>query len=153
MQVRAVSADDWKVWREIRLRSLKDAPDAFGSTYDREVGFTEAEWRDWLRGTALLVYDDGVPVAMGASFDDEPDETMIVAMWTAPEHRGRGAAKLVLSWLVRDTLERGRRPHLWVTKGNAARRLYEAKGFEPDGRTKELRPGINADHLIAGSPW
>jgi len=42
--VRATTLDDWQAMRDIRLQALRDAPDAFGSTYAREIAFEPAEW-------------------------------------------------------------------------------------------------------------
>jgi GNAT superfamily N-acetyltransferase len=149
MEAREALADDWEVWRELRLRALKDSPDSFASTYEREIAFTEADWRDRLAGTAVLVYVDDLPIAQGAGFEDQPGQTMVVSMWTTPEARRQGAGRLVLDWVVRQAIERGRQPHLCVTTTNpAARGLYEAAEFAPDGLTTELRPGILAEHLI-----
>ena len=43
--VRVVDGDDWRTWREIRLRALRDSPSAFGSTYAREEALTERRHR------------------------------------------------------------------------------------------------------------
>jgi hypothetical protein len=42
--VRATTMTDWQALREIRLQALRDAPDAFASTYAREAAFGEDEW-------------------------------------------------------------------------------------------------------------
>jgi hypothetical protein len=42
--VRATTTTDWQALREIRLQALRDAPDAFASTYAREAAFGEDEW-------------------------------------------------------------------------------------------------------------
>ncbi|HEU5270839.1 MAG TPA: GNAT family N-acetyltransferase [Jatrophihabitans sp.] len=46
--VRAGQAD-WQLVRAARLRSLAADPSAFGSTLQRELAFTDAEWQDRLR--------------------------------------------------------------------------------------------------------
>jgi hypothetical protein len=42
--VRPTTIADWQMLREIRLQGLKDAPDAFGSTYARESTFDDSAW-------------------------------------------------------------------------------------------------------------
>ena len=55
--VRETVAGDWQALRDIRLEALRDAPAAFGSTYEREVLRGEARWRDWIsRGGTFLAY-------------------------------------------------------------------------------------------------
>jgi hypothetical protein len=40
--VREAIADDWQALRDIRLAALRDAPEAFASTYEQQVTFGEA---------------------------------------------------------------------------------------------------------------
>ena len=95
-EVRRVGPDDWEAWRDIRLRSLRDSPDAFGSTYEREAPFTEALWRERLtQGPRVLVLEDGEPVALGGGFPVDAG-LMVFGMWTDPAHRGRGHARAIL---------------------------------------------------------
>jgi GNAT superfamily N-acetyltransferase len=56
--VREVTGDDWAVLRDIRLEALSEAPQVFGSTYEREAGFTERDWRGRIsdRSATLLGY-------------------------------------------------------------------------------------------------
>jgi hypothetical protein len=46
VQVRRVALADWEVVRDVLLRALAASPEAFGSTYDREVAFPKSVWLD-----------------------------------------------------------------------------------------------------------
>ena len=67
---RRLGPDDWEAFREIRLRSLADSPDAFGSTLEREQEFTEDDWRRRLSGPVYAVTGPA-PVAVGGLFDKD----------------------------------------------------------------------------------
>jgi len=55
VELRLVGEDAWQRWRVIRLRALRESPAAFGSTYAREAGFTETDWRARLGGDGPTV--------------------------------------------------------------------------------------------------
>lgn len=145
-EVRELTADEWALWRAVRLRSLLDSPGAFGSTHEREVGFTEQLWRERLadpEAVSLLAWRDDEPVGIGAGFQDEPGYLHVVAMWVAPAARGQGVAHLVLDALRAWAGARRLRLHLDVeTSNGAARRCYEAYGFVATGTTTPLRKGV-----------
>ncbi|MGN6578020.1 MAG: GNAT family N-acetyltransferase [Nocardioides sp.] len=155
LTVRLTTVEDWQAWRDLRLRSLQDSPDAFGSTYAREAAFTDDDWRDRARGAApgpglevqargpaVLAWAGDRPVGMGGGFSDLPGWLHIVAMWTDPAWRGRGVGEAVVGFLVEWAAGRGLRVHLDVETGNAgARRLYERCGFVGTGETRPLREG------------
>jgi len=141
---RLIGGEEWRVWRDIRLRALLDTPTAFGSTYDREIAFTEPDFRDRLgaSGPAVLAMAADEPVGMGAGYQDSEGWLHVVAMWGDPAWRGRRVGQMVLDVIVGWARERGLRVHLDVTTGNsAARRLYERYGFVGAGETRPLRPG------------
>ncbi|MEO5852595.1 MAG: bifunctional GNAT family N-acetyltransferase/class I SAM-dependent methyltransferase [Nocardioides sp.] len=139
---RRATEDDWETWREIRLRSLLDSPDAFGSTYDRELAFTEADWRGRLhQGPRVLVSVDGCAVALGGGFP-VPEGLMVFGMWTDPAHRGHGHATAVLDVVVGWARERDLPVELHVNLANpGARAAYEHYGFVASGELEPLRPG------------
>ena len=141
----AGGTDDWMLWRELRLRALLESPGAFGSTYDRELRFTESDWTgrlDGSAGPAVLASLDGVRVGMGAGFRDLPGWLHVVAMWTEPTHRGSGVGTAVLAHLVEWARDRDLRVHLDVALANPkARVVYERAGFVATGETRPLREG------------
>lgn len=126
--------------RELRLQALTDAPAAFGSTLQRELDRTPAEWTKWLSPSATYLLQDGpTPKGIAAGVPDAADPGLVwlMAMWLHPDLRGSGAADLLvraaLEWAVGVKAERIR---LDVIQGNqAAIRLYERFGFRPTGLT------------------
>jgi GNAT superfamily N-acetyltransferase len=134
--LRRLGPDDWADFRDIRLRSLADSPDAFASTLEREQGFTEGDWRDRLTGPVYVV-EDPHPVAIGGIFDNA-GTPHVWGMWTDPEHRGRGHARVILDALIAP----GTLAQLDVnTRNVGARTAYEHYGFVGTGGLEPLRAG------------
>ncbi len=135
-EVRRLGPDDWECFRDIRLRSLADSPDAFGSTLERERAFTEDDWRRRLSGPVYVV-DDSEPVAVGGLFDND-GVGQVWGMWTDPGHRGHGHARRILD-AVTPLLPRVQL-HVNITNGDA-RLVYERYGFVGTGEIEPIRPG------------
>ena len=148
MRTLAVLApEDWAELRDIRMRALADAPDAFGVLLADVEHRPDETWRDRLAAPdpILVVRDDVQPVAMGGGWvpPDGSDRMMIWGMWTAPEARGRGHARALVTWLLDWATQREiGTVELHVAEGNdTARRLYEQCGFEATGEWEPLRSG------------
>ncbi len=106
-EVAEVTQDDWRMWRELRLTALTDAPDAFASTLAewRGAGDTEERWRGRLEDVALnlVITRGGEAVGMvSATAPDNDRPIAVMAMWVAPASRGHGvgdeAIRNVLAW-------------------------------------------------------
>lgn len=144
VDVRLVGPDAWALWRDARLRALADAPTAFGSTYEREAGLSEAQWRERLAGdgASVLGSSRGGVVAMGGTYLPGDGWCHVFGMWVDPGWRGQGLGRRVLERLTRWAAERALPMELGVTVGNdAARTVYERFGFVATGETSPLRPG------------
>ena len=134
------------VFKEVRLRALRDTPTAFGSTYAREAQLTDAEWIErairWNgeKGIGFLAMDDGVACGIAGSFLDENDSTraQLISMWTSPTHRRNGVGRLLVDEVAAWAHLRGARTLLLtVTSVNEpAMRFYERLGFTRTGRTE-----------------
>ena len=140
MNVRRATFDDIGTLRSLRLQALVDSPDAFGSTYARELARTDNDWRRWIEPhpTFLLCEAtlEATGIVAGVRDEDDPTTAILMAMWVAPSSRGTGGGDLlvsaVLGWADETEAVSVR---LWVTDGNEhARRLYERHGFALTGR-------------------
>ncbi|HLK01443.1 MAG TPA: GNAT family N-acetyltransferase [Streptosporangiaceae bacterium] len=145
IMVRNVTPDDWALLRDIRLRALRDSPDAFGTTYVEAVGYDDQVWRTRASGGSMFFAClDGrpdQPVGLAGGYLEQPGEVHLISMWVAPEARGQAAGEAlveaVASWAFAthhaDCL------HLWVTEANKpAVRLYERIGFRATGARQPL---------------
>ncbi len=82
-------------------------------------------------GGYVGVFDGARLVAMAGQRLAPPGFREVSAVCTHPDFRGRGLAAGLSALVARDILERGERPFLHHASDNhAARRVYEALGFE-----------------------
>lgn len=150
IRVSELGPEDWLVWRELRLRALEESPEAFSSTLagtlERDARDGEAYWRGYFTrpGPTLVARTPGSDSACGmARLVPDPDPgtpAELLAVWVAPEARGRGAGRALVSacveWLASHHART--RLRLAVVESNApARRLYESCGFGVIGRNPE----------------
>ena len=141
IETRVVDPDEWRVWRELRLAALADAPAAFCSTLAEwsGAGDTEQRWRARLHDVALnlVLVLNGAPVGMvSATAPDGEGQVELMSLWVAPAARGQGvgdeAVRQVLGW-ARQEYPAGR-VVLYVKAANGhATRLYERHGFVDAG--------------------
>jgi RimJ/RimL family protein N-acetyltransferase len=154
--VRQASVADWRLWRELRLAALHDAPYAFGTTYAEASARDDDWWRaQWSApGVRLLVEANGVAVGMCGLFlpEDSTGHPMLISMWVAPEGRGTGAAGALLDAAIAWTRDAGHAALvLGVVEDNApARRLYERFGFTPTGESEPLRSNLTKTIITMG---
>jgi ribosomal protein S18 acetylase RimI-like enzyme len=148
-QIRRLAPADWAALREVRLAALAEAPYAFSSTLERELGFDEEQWRERLELTPHFgAWRAGELVGLAAGFVESPPEGWhLVSMWVSPAERGSGAADGLVTAVCDLAGARGaRRVALWVTEVNArARAFYRRAGFRPSGERALVRPS-EPDH-------
>jgi GNAT superfamily N-acetyltransferase len=149
--VREAVADDWQALRDIRLEALRDAPEAFGSTYERQVTFGEADWqRRIAQGGTFLAYLPEVsasePDGLAGGYQERPSLVELVSMYVRPPARGRGVGEALVASVIEWARARDAASvHLWVTEANRpARLLYERCGFTLTGERQPLpsNPGL-----------
>ena len=141
--VRETVGDDWQALRDIRLEALRDAPEAFGSSYEREALGSDAHWHDRIaRGGTFLVFipEASAPAGLAGGYREDPDIMELVSMYVRPQARGRGVGEALVAAVARWAEANGAKSlHLWVTETNApARLLYQRLGFVPTGERQPL---------------
>jgi len=150
--VRSFRADEWSLYRELRLTALRDSPHAFGSTLAREEAFPEWEWIDRVANGAasplalpLVAECDGraVGLAWARIAAEHPETVMLYQFWVHSDFRRHGVGRR----LVEAAVEWGRRSGateivLSVALGpGSAIDFYRRLGFEVTGEPVPLRPG------------
>jgi GNAT superfamily N-acetyltransferase len=153
MEIRRAEPDDWANVRDVRLRALRDAPDAFGSTFEGESGSGEPLWRAWATGWdgaeaqalfAAVENEAWLGIALGVRWDAEGEIANLYAMWVERGGRRRGAGAALVEAVVgwARSLPGVRRVHLAATVTNPdAIAFYERCGFADTGERTPLRDG------------
>lgn len=145
MRIRRLAENEWAAWRALRLGALADSPSAFGSSLAREMAYSDADWAERTRGLArgadrvmFVAEAEGALVACGGAFLNG-DAAGVVAMWTAPSHRGAGIGGGLLDAIEGWARGAGAtRLVLHVVDGNPAESLYVRAGFVRTGAVAPL---------------
>jgi GNAT superfamily N-acetyltransferase len=153
VQIREVGADGWQAMRDVRLAALRDAPDAFASTYEREAAFAEADWQRRIAGGGnFLAYAPGLgaaPAGIAGGFETGPGTVELVSLWVRPQARGHGIGQVLIEAVVGWAWAKGMsRVHLWVAENNGhARLLYERCGFSPTAERQPLPSNVELTEI------
>jgi GNAT superfamily N-acetyltransferase len=155
IRIRRFTPGEWPAYRALRLRSLADAPNAFGSSLALEESWAQELWMARLMAADVsgrdcpLVAESGGPdgpmLGLLWAKCDTADAGIVnlFQMWVAPEARGRGAASALVDEAVTWARSIGARlVRLGVVVDNQdAIRLYLRKGFRNAGEPEPIRPG------------
>lgn len=145
MDIEAVTPQKAMVLKDVRLRALQDMPSAFGSTYARELAFSDETWVERATpqakgGITFLAMDGDVACGLVGGFRDREDvlAAKVVSMWVAPTHRrlgvGQQLVQAVVDWAKKNKVKNLK---LLVTNNNhGAIQFYERIGFCKTGHTE-----------------
>ena len=142
--VRALCSHEWQVLREIRLRALRESPEAFSKTAAEEDAYDEAEWRRRLGSASssppvrwLIAEDAGGPVglACGRVDPEQPEVANVFSMWVEPTSRQSGVGRQLLQGIVEWARAVGARQLVLgvAAASTGAVRFYESIGFVSSG--------------------
>jgi RimJ/RimL family protein N-acetyltransferase len=157
--LRALTADDWRELRHIRLAALRSDPGMFFRSYADEVDQTEAQWIELASGDdahqVFGVFDGARLVGISGVFAEAADPTGSTATfgmsYALAEYRHLGLiARLYqerLAWVrARPRFVRAVVGHR--RSNEASRRAMERCGFRPLGvEPRRWHDGIDDDYL------
>jgi GNAT superfamily N-acetyltransferase len=139
VSVQRIRPQEWQLLRDIRLRSLLDAPEAFGQRYDEAVKDADDDWMSNARASSrgnrrawFFARDDaGTAVGVVQARRRQPSDCLLFSMWVAPEGRRLGTGSVLVDAVSGWGKAWGaRRVVLWVLGANEqAMRFYDRIGF------------------------
>ena len=144
-RVRRLGAEDWRLYRRVRLAALQEAPYAFGSTYEREAELDDGMWRRRVvERTRFIAEVDGVVAGTVSGGDGEVNgAAAMTAMGVDPRYRRMGVGEVLVETVMDWARGAGYAlMFLWVTDVNpTAEHLYSRLGFVSTGAGQDVRPG------------
>ena len=141
---------EYLIYGSLRLRALRDTPDAFGQTLGEAESPSDAEWIQRAgeiaacpeREVLFIARQGDIPCGT-AYLRSESGVTELYAIWVDPAFRRRHVASALLEAAISWARDRhASQMELWVTEGNAvAANLYRRAGFASTGQEDVVRPG------------
>jgi ribosomal protein S18 acetylase RimI-like enzyme len=133
--IRRIGAADVEAFRSIRLEGLRNDPEAFGSTFEKESSESAQYFLDRLSRNAVFggfAEDRLLGVAGFYSFEDTKSrhKGVLWGMYVTPEARGSGLATALVETLLEHAGKEVEQVLLTVVVSNPrARRFYQRIGF------------------------
>lgn len=153
--IKLLTPDGWLELRDIRLTALRDSPEAFLSTYEREKEYGGNKWRaEFSRGEWSVGIEGGRVISLlgvTRELGSAAGQCYLEYLWVRPEFRRSGVAIRMLNAVLGRLRASGvQTVYLWVLDGNeAARDLYKRIGFVSSNHSQPLleRPGRSEEKM------
>jgi GNAT superfamily N-acetyltransferase len=143
LTIRLCGPNDWRDLRTIRLEALSDTPEAYGSTYEESVRWSDAQWKN-AASTRLYYLADRdrrvVGMVSGGLNDAHPGTRWLYGMYVTPSERGSGTATLLVQSIADWAKSQGVE-EIYLHVGSSvprARAFYEKVGFRPTGEAFQM---------------
>ena len=142
--IRQLEERDAEQYRQVRLRALREEPEAFGSAYEEQADLPLSYFVERIRPTddrvTLGAFDGETLVGMVTLVREhgikDRHKGAIIGMYVVPEARGRGLGRAMMMEMNERAREMAglEQIHLAVvTRNVAARSLYLSLGFSVYG--------------------
>ncbi len=124
LAIERLTPDDAERFRKIRLTSLWESPEAFGSTYQQMASLSSEAW------------------------PEQPDAAHLISMWVAPVARGHGIGEALIEAVADWARSQGLKQFALdvIDDNEPAIALYRRKGFKPTGESNAFPPP--REHIV-----
>lgn len=159
MKIRRLQVGEASLYREARLKSLKESPAAFSSTYESALQRSNKSWQAQADSTAIgsdratfLILDDDQPLGLAALYRDDTALSTgeLLQVWISPELRGKHVAvhlmDAVFKWAEQNRFENIKAEVL--NTNHRALRFYQKYGFNMCASNAELNELIALTKLV-----
>src|SRR5262245_30879416 len=151
--IRRLEPQEITLHRDVRLRALRDAPEAFGEAAAEVEARPSSYWQELTRSVTepgrhvMFLACEGDAIC-GSTYGlrdlERPASGRVGGTWVTPSHRRQGIGKellaAVISWAQEQRLERLR---LWAPAASTpALALYRQAGFSDTGQRRALPTNI-----------
>ena len=158
VEVSLLGPYQWERLRAIRIRALRENPEAFGADLNEVETRSKEDWiKDYAKEDYLVASIDGVEVGMlyiEVLKGDHGATCWIGGCWTDPAYRGKGVMRALFNFIDENAIAKNwTRQGLGVFTDNyAAIKAYEYLGFTFVG---EKMPGSSEgkffQHMVRNS--
>ena len=139
-EIRLLTPDDAAAYRDIRLEGLRQDPDAFASTFERESAMPLSWFAERIvKGNVFGAFADGKLRGVAGYWrqegDKESHKATLWGMYVRSAARGMGLGERLIEAVVKHAAAHVEQLQLGVASTNAAAlRLYIKAGFAEYGR-------------------
>ncbi len=150
--VRLLDEEKWSQYRDVRLRALRESPEAFVASAEEESEFSEDTWRERMRRSRRILAerDTGVAGVVSVGTHRSPEEGVgeLFGLWVEPKQRGTGVARRLLEAAAQQARDDDL-THLvyWVGTDNGRAVAFASSfGFRPTDSRRPMRiHGLDSD--------
>jgi ribosomal protein S18 acetylase RimI-like enzyme len=157
IQIIKLPLSRWQEYKNLRLRALKDEPQAFSSSYTKEAAYPDEKWQERL-STACQEINSWLLFAqknrrlvgmIGGWVEPGKDVITIFGMFVVKRERGQGIAKMLFNKLL-STIKQTSFSRCMLEVNidqQAAFHLYQTVGFQIVGQ-ENLVLGDGQSHQL-----
>ncbi len=108
MKIVTLQPHQWQQYRYLRLKALKEEPQAYASTYEENIKYPDDFWqkrlekalKDQSQWLFFAVQEDNLVGMAGGFIKDEKDTAHIIAVYVLPEARRQGISRMLINTLI-----------------------------------------------------